>query len=289
MAPIAIVTVTFSPGQFLRDFALSVPGSTEQGAHVLMVDNGSRDGSPEAVAQVFGAELIYSGGNIGYGAGMNVGVRRAMELRDAGEIDSEYFVISNPDVVFAPGAIDQMVAAAQRHPRAGAVGPLIREVDGSVYPSARAVPSIGSGIGHALLSNIWPKNPWTKAYFEDAVMDQERSAGWLSGSCLLVRWDAFLSIGGFDERYFMYLEDVDLGDRLRRAGWLNIFTPNAEITHAQGHVAGKHPEIVLRAHHQSAYRFQADRHAAAWQWPLRAVLRVGLAIRQFLAIRSALR
>lgn len=289
MSPIAIVTVTFSPGEYLRSFMDSVPAASAQGAHVVMVDNGSRDGAPEQAARDYGAEMIYSGGNVGYGAGMNVGARRVRDLRESGEIDAEFFIISNPDVVFSPGAIDRMVEAARRHPRAGAVGPLIREADGTAYPSARAVPSIGRGIGHALLGNIWPQNPWTRAYLDAEVMDAERPAGWLSGSCLLVRWDAFESIGGFDERYFMYLEDVDLGDRLARAGWLNIFTPAAEITHAKGHVAGKHPEIVLRAHHQSAYRFQADRHPGWKWWPLRTVLRAGLAVRQFFAIRAASR
>ncbi len=91
----------------------------------------------------------------------------------------------------------------------------------------------------------------------------------MSGSCLLMRRSAFDSVNGFDSRYFMYMEDVDLGDRLGRAGWLNVFVPSAEVTHAKGHAAGKHPELMLPAHHESAYRFQADRHPLWWQAPLR--------------------
>ncbi|MGO1465633.1 MAG: glycosyltransferase, partial [Candidatus Corynebacterium faecigallinarum] len=231
----------------------------------------------------------HTGGNIGYGAGMNAGVEALRDRRAAGEIDGEFVLISNPDVVFDPGSIDEMVAAARRHPTAGAVGPLIREVDGSVYPSARSIPTLGAGIGHALLAPVWKNNPFTRRYLADSVMDTERTSGWLSGSCQLLRWEAFDAVGGFDERYFMYMEDVDLGDRLARAGWQNIFTPAAEITHAKGHSAGKHPEITLPAHHDSAYRFQADRLTAWWQAPVRWVLWVGLKARGKVAVALAQR
>ncbi|MEI0661815.1 dTDP-Rha--alpha-D-GlcNAc-pyrophosphate polyprenol alpha-3-L-rhamnosyltransferase, partial [Pseudomonas aeruginosa] len=69
---------------------------------------------------------------------------------------------------------------------------------------ARSIPRIRNGIAHALLGSIWPSNPWTKSYLDDRDMSSERPAGWLSGSCLLVRRDAFDSINGFDEGYFMY-------------------------------------------------------------------------------------
>ena len=141
------------------------------------------------------------------------------------------------------------------------------------------MPTLATGIGHALLGSVWPSNPWSTAYRDDADMDTERPAGWLSGSCLLVRWEAFEQIGGFDERYFMYLEDVDLGDRFTRAGWDNIFCPTAEITHAKGHSTQAHRGAMLRAHHDSAYRFQADRHPRWFEAPLRAALWLGLRLR----------
>lgn len=289
-APIAIVTVTYSPGEYLTRFLDSVPAASSAGAVVVMADNGSTDGAPEAAAaEREGVELLHTGGNIGYGAGMNAGVEALRDRRAAGEIDGEFVLISNPDVVFDPGSIDEMVAAARRHPTAGAVGPLIREVDGSVYPSARSIPTLGAGIGHALLAPVWKNNPFTRRYLADSVMDTERTSGWLSGSCQLLRWEAFDAVGGFDERYFMYMEDVDLGDRLARAGWQNIFTPAAEITHAKGHSAGKHPEITLPAHHDSAYRFQADRLTAWWQAPVRWVLWAGLKARGKVAVALAQR
>lgn len=287
MAPIAVITVTFSPGQHLRRFLDSAPAAASQGTRVLMVDNGSTDGSVEAAAETGDAELLYSGGNIGYGAGMNAGVKHLRAAWDAGEVDPEFFLIVNPDVVFTEGAIDELIAAARRHPRAGAVGPRIAEPDGGVYPSAREIPRLSSGIGHAILGPIWPSNPWTQRYLRGSDMTQERQAGWLSGSCMLVRRAAFESVGGFDERYFMYMEDVDLCDRLSRAGWLNIYTPEAVITHAQGHSASKHPEITLPAHHASAYRFQADRLPGWKNLPVRVALKVGLGLREKIAVAAA--
>lgn len=289
-APLGIVTVTYSPGEYLTRFLDSVPGATDHGAVVVMADNGSTDGAPEAAAAEYSfAELLPTGGNIGYGAGMDRGIDALRARRDAGEIDREFVLIVNPDVVFHPGSLDELMAAARRHPRAGAVGPLIHEVDGTVYPSARAVPTLFSGIGHALLGKVWKNNPFSRRYRDDADMGRERTSGWLSGSCQLLRWEAFDAVGGFDERYFMYMEDVDLGDRLARAGWENIFTPAAEITHAQGHSASAHPEITVPAHHDSAYRFQADRLDAWWQAPVRWALWAGLKGRCLIELRAAQR
>lgn len=294
--PIPIVTVTYSPGRYLREFLDSVDRATAADAHVIMVDNGSRDGSPEAAITAWeadptpaGLELIYSGGNVGYGAAMNCGMRRAAELAAEGRVDPDFVLISNPDVVFSAGSIDALLRVAAATPRAGSVGPLIREADGSAYPSARAVPKLGPGIGHALLGGVWPSNPWTQRYRQDANMDSERAAGWLSGSCLLLRTAALRSVGGFDERYFMYMEDVDLGDRLGRAGWLNVFTPESEIRHAKGHAAGAVPEKMLPAHHASAYRFLSDR-LPGWRYaPVRGVLKAGLGARSALSVRMARR
>lgn len=287
-APVAVITVTYSPGRHLRAFLDSLPGATTRGVHVVLADNGSTDGVPEKAASTSDSvEYLPTGGNLGYGTGMNVGARHLRPARDAGDIDAQYLLLSNPDVVFGEGSVDAMIACMERHPDAAAVGPRIVEPDGTIYPSARAVPTLRNGIGHALFGQIWPSNPWTRSYQDNADMGSERAAGWLSGSCLLVRWDAFDAVGGFDERYFMYMEDVDLGDRLVRAGYDNVFCPSAEITHAQGHVASQHPEILLPAHHESAYRFQADRLPHFWQAPIRLVLRLGLAARAMAAIMAA--
>src|SRR5690606_10093760 len=106
------------------------------------------------------------------------------------------------------------------------LGPRVLNEDGTTYPSARAVPSLRTGVGHALFTNLWTANPWSRRYRDDlAPADEARDAGWLSGSCVLVRRRAFDELGGFDEGYFMYFEDVDLGYRLGKAGYRNVYEP----------------------------------------------------------------
>ncbi|TSD97364.1 glycosyltransferase family 2 protein [Skermania sp. ID1734] len=279
---LAVVTVTYSPGEHLHRFLDTLEAATSQKPQVILADNGSTDGQPEAAAAKRGVRLLSTGGNIGYGGAVN---RAVVEI----DPSVEFIVVANPDVEWSPGAIDELCAAARRWPRAGSLGPLIREPDGSVYPSARAVPGLFGGAGHALLGTVWPNNPWTRAYRKEDEARTERPVGWLSGSCLLLRRSAFDSVHGFDSRYFMYMEDVDLGDRLGRAGWQNVYVPTAEVTHTKGHAAGRYPELMLPAHHRSAYQFQADRHPNWWHAPLRLALRAGLGARSKLAVKAALR
>lgn len=278
---LAVVTVTYSPGAHLEAFLLGVAGATSLTPQVVLADNGSTDGAPEAaVAAHPHLQLVRTGENIGYGAAVNRAVAGL-----PGTV--EWVLVSNPDVRLAPGSLDELLAVAARWPRAGALGPLVREPDGSVYPSARAVPELVSGTGHALLGRAWPGNPFSAAYRRTGEEPVERTAGWLSGSCLLLRRSAFRSVGGFDSRYFMYFEDVDLGDRLSRGGWLNVYAPSAEVVHEQGHAANRTPAVMLLAHHASAYRFQAGRHPGWRGAPVRLGLRAGLALRRRLALRSA--
>ncbi|MDY5786326.1 glycosyltransferase family 2 protein [Corynebacterium sp.] len=278
--PLAVVTVTYSPGDHLRALVESLEGATEGSTLLVCADNGSTDAVPQTMAaEREDVEFFGTGGNIGYGAAINAAARMLRPRRESGEIDPDYFLITNPDVSFTPGSVDKLRAVMGATAGAGAVGPRIEEADGSAYPSAREVPGLVTGIGHAVLYDVWPNNPFSAAYRAGENMDTQRTAGWLSGACLLVRWEAFDEIGGFDERYFMYMEDIDFGDRLTRAGWDNVYCPDAVILHDQGHVAGAFPRVTVPAHHASAYRFQADRHPAAWQAPLRWALWAGLKVR----------
>ncbi|OHF37246.1 alpha-D-GlcNAc-diphosphoryl polyprenol, alpha-3-L-rhamnosyl transferase [Corynebacterium sp. HMSC074A01] len=284
---LAVVTVTFSPGEHLAQLVGSLEQATGRDVVLVCADNGSTDGAPQAAAERFAhVEFLPTGGNIGYGAAINAAARALAPRRASGEIDPEAFLVVNPDVEFQPGSVDELLRCLHATPRAGAVGPQIEEADGSAYPSARQVPGLAVGIGHALLFDAWPSNPFSATYMAGADMDAQREAGWLSGACLLVRWEAFDEIGGFDERYFMYLEDIDFGDRLTRAGWSNLYCPSSVILHDQGHVAHKHRRVTVPAHHVSAYRFQRDRHPQWWQAPLRWCLWLGLKLRSALQLRS---
>ncbi|WP_422749043.1 glycosyltransferase family 2 protein [Mycobacterium sp. WMMD1722] len=273
---LVVVTVTYSPGGHLDRFLASLAHATDRPVTVVMADNGSTDGAPEEALERYpNTRLLRTGGNVGYGTAVNRAV--ASIERDLG--DPEFVIVANPDVQWGPNSIDELLDAARRWPRAAALGPLIRDPDGSVYPSARHLPSLVRGGMHAVVGPFWKSNPWTTAYRQDRQEPSERPVGWLSGSCLLLRRAAFDAIGGFDERYFMYMEDVDLGDRLGAAGWLNVYVPTAEILHHKGHSTGRDPARNLAAHHVSTYTFLSDRYPRAWQAPLRGTMKFALAVR----------
>ena len=280
---LTVVTVTYSPGSHLDRFLSSLTVATDRPVKVVMADNGSTDGTPEEAAERYpDARLMRTGGNLGYGTAVNRAVATVPR-------DEEFVLVANPDVVWGPGSIDALMDAAGRWPRAATLGPLIRDPDGSVYPSARHLPSLIRGGMHAVIGFAWKTNPWSKAYRQEHREPSERPVGWLSGSCLLVRRSAFDAVGGFDERYFMYMEDVDLGDRLGKAGWQNIYVPESEILHDKGHSTGREPARNLRAHHDSTYIYLSDRHDRRWQAPLRWTIKGALVVRAHAAVRKSRR
>jgi N-acetylglucosaminyl-diphospho-decaprenol L-rhamnosyltransferase len=280
---LVVVTVTYSPGPHLGRFLASLSHATDRPVTVIMADNGSTDGAPEDALKSYpNVRLIRTGANLGYGTAVN---RAVAEIGP----EAEFFVVANPDVQWGAGCIDVLVEAAGRWPRAGALGPLIHDPDGSIYPSARHLPSLIRGGMHAVVGPFWKANPWTAEYRQERTEPSERPVGWLSGSCLLLRRSAFDEVSGFDERYFMYMEDVDLGDRLGRAGWQNVYVPSAEILHDKGHATGRDPARNLAAHHTSTYTFLADRHSKRWQAPLRWTIRAALAARGGLVVRNSRR
>jgi N-acetylglucosaminyl-diphospho-decaprenol L-rhamnosyltransferase len=280
---LVVVTVTYSPGPHLGRFLASLSHATERPVTVVMADNGSTDGAPEEALERYpNTRLLRTGANLGYGTAVN---RAVAEIGP----ESEFFFVANPDVQWGPRSIDVLLDAAGRWPRAGSLGPLIRDPDGSVYPSARHLPSLIRGGMHAVIGPMWRTNPWTAAYRQERLDPSERPVGWLSGSCLLLRRAAFDEVNGFDERYFMYMEDVDLGDRLGKAGWQNVYVPLAEILHDKGHATGREPARNLAAHHTSTYIYLADRHPKWWQAPLRWTIRGALAARAGLVVGNSRR
>lgn len=274
-----VIVVTYSPGEHLATFLDSLVLATAGSYEVVLADNGSTDGSPEkAVADHDNVTLVHTGGNLGYGGAANVGARGAT---------TSWLLVANPDVIWDVGALDELLAAAERWPRAATLGPGIRTPTNELYPSARGFPSLGRGIAHALLGWVWPSNPWTASYRRERGAAEERAIdGWLSGSCLLLRREAFTSVGGFDESYFMYFEDTDLCERLLRAGWQNVYVPSAQVTHEGGHATetGRgRSAVMLRAHHRSAYRYLARKYSGR-RWALvRVALAAGLLARYAVA------
>lgn len=266
---VRVVTITFNPGPELEAMLDSLPAAADGVAYeVVIVDNGTDPQIVDAQAASRDLTLLRPGSNLGYGAAANEGI--------AGN-SASWILVMNPDVVLRPGAIRELVAVGERYPRAGAIGPLILNVDGTPYPSARRLPRLFMGTAHAVLANVWPRNPLTKAY--KGQTDEEHVTEWLSGACLLLRREAVADVKGFDPSYFMFFEDVDLGRRLGQHGWQSVFAPSAVVIHDQGRSWRDTPAPMLRAHHASAAQYLSSAYPRWWQAPLRGAIRGGLKAR----------
>jgi N-acetylglucosaminyl-diphospho-decaprenol L-rhamnosyltransferase len=277
---VAVTTVSYGSGDVLEGFLESVPAASGEPLIVVVADNGTDDTAVARLTTASSARYLPLGRNLGYGGAMNEAIRTLPS-------DVRWVLVSNPDVVLTAGAIDALVAAGDSDPRIAAVGPAIM-TDDEVYPSARALPSLRTGIGHALFANIWLGNPWTRAYRRDSSSDPvRRDAGWLSGACVLVRKSAFDELGGFDDGYFMYFEDVDLGYRLGKAGYRNVYEPAAVVVHSGAHSTSDHSARMISVHHESARRFLTRKYSGWYLWPVRVALTVGLDLRSALLSRRA--
>ncbi len=262
--------MAFNPGPELASMAASLENATSNPYELVIVDNGSDPIIVDDVARRFGAQVIRTGENLGYGRAANLGLAQAT---------SEWGVVVNPDVVFDRGSLDSMLYSAKSWPRGGGFGPLILTEEGEVYPSARRFPRLVTGVGHAVLSHVWRENPFTRAYRQEGSIEDEHPVDWLSGACLLVRMEAFREIGGFDDSYFMFFEDIQLGEQFKAAGWQSVYLPLATIHHEQGSSWKDRPATMLRAHHRSAAHYLDGVYSRPIQAPLRVALRAALWLR----------
>jgi len=229
------------------------PGSTEAALSPLLDEPPSRSPSP--------VRVVRPGRNVGYGGGVNRGLAALAAEPSA----PEWVLVSNADLEVHPGALDALQKVLESHPAWAIVGPRVLTDTGDVYPSVRAFPSFTDAAGHALLALFKPDNPFTKRYNPGAPEGNAViAADWVSGSCFMARRDALEELGGFDEAYFMYLEDTDLCWRAHHAGWGVGFAGTAAVTHVQGASTARHPYRMMAAHHRSALRFTV-RTTTGWR------------------------
>lgn len=283
MARTGVVTVSYGSETVLSAFLPSVAEASNEPALIVVADNLPDEGDVRSLAEGAGATYLPMPANLGYGAAANAAIAALPG-------DVEWVLVSNPDVVLDPGVLDRLCEAGDEDLAIASVGPAVYNADGTLYPSARAVPSLRTGVGHAMFANLWPGNPWSRRYRNDTEAPTgRRDAGWLSGSCLLVRRSAFDEVGGFDTGYFMYFEDVDLGYRFGRRGYRNLYEPSARVTHTGAHSTTSDSARMIAAHHTSARRFLARKYSGPLLWPLRVALTAGLTIRSALIGRRVRR
>jgi len=270
---LGLVVVSYRSSDELHNFLTSLSMSSVVPKEIVVVDNSPEQSDIPSVTGLPPVSVIHRSDNPGYGTAANVGVASLTN-------SCEWVVVCNPDIVVGPDTLGTLMEEAASRTRAGSLGPAITNEDGSLYPSARALPTLGVGIGHALLGIVWPSNPWTRAYRGDYRSATTRLSGWLSGSFLLLGRKAFEDVGGFDEGYFMFFEDVDLGARLGQAGYENVYVPAAQATHLGGRSTKKNHQAMISAHHHSAMRFISKRYPGPLWWPLRALIGLGLTLRE---------
>jgi GT2 family glycosyltransferase len=240
---------------------------------VSVVDNASADGSAELVETRFPwVRVIRNDRNVGFGCAHNQVLRKAT---------APYWLVLNSDAAPRPGALATLVAFMDAQPRVAVAGPKLRYADGSVQPSRRRFPTAVTLILESTqLQRFFPNNAVLRHYYVDDRSDDEpQDVDWLVGACLCMRAAAAREIGLFDERFFMYSEELDWCRRARAAGWRVSYVPSAEVAHFEG--ASARLDLVARDR-----LFQASKLAYAAKWHGRGV---ALAFRAYLILEYAAR
>ncbi len=242
---VAGIVVDFRAGEHL---ARAVDSMLADGIDdVVVVDNFGGGASRVALGDLGDRiVLVEPGRNLGMGAGTNRGL--------AAVGDAELVLVANPDVVLHGGATKALVAALEAHANWAIVGPTILTEAGATYPSVRRFPGPLDAVGHATLGKLFPHNAFTRRYRE-AGANEDGTADWVSGSCFLARRTALEALGGFDESYFMFAEDMDLCWRAWQQGFAVGVAPEAVVTHVEGVSRRSAARRMLVAHHVSALRF----------------------------------
>ncbi len=222
---ISVVIVAFESAATLSRCLAALRAQTFGDFEVLLVDNGSRDGAAQAAAKADPAIcLIEAGGNIGFAAGNNLAAAQAR---------GQWLALLNPDAYADPDWLEQLVAASQRWPQ-------IRSL--ACFQKAADRPGKIDGAGDVLtLAGI----PYRGAYGHDLVALPEGEVFSACGAAHLIWRDLFLQMSGFDERFFCYCEDVDLGYRLRLIGEATLFVPQAVVSHVGSAVLGARSDFAL--------------------------------------------
>jgi hypothetical protein len=252
---LSIVIVNWNVRELLRCCLVSIAGSdglvvagldtlrysTNGGwrGEVIVIDNASTDGSGSMLAQDFPwAQAIANQENLGFTRANNQGLAASR---------GRYVLFLNPDTELAPAALGLLLDHAETHPQVGVIGPQLRYGDGSLQSSRRRFPTLATFfLESTVVQHWWPRNSVLARYYVlDHPDDAVSQVDWVVGACMLVRRAMLEQIGGFDEGFFMYSEELDLCRRAVDAGWQVVYLPGAVVTHYEG----KSSEQVVAARH----------------------------------------
>jgi N-acetylglucosaminyl-diphospho-decaprenol L-rhamnosyltransferase len=246
MTDLSIIIVSYNARADLERCLDSLRAAPPARSHeIVVVDNQSADGSAEAAARRTGVRVIQSGINAGFACATNIGIRAS---------SGQNLLLLNSDTVVPDGAIDRLLDELDRDPDVAVVGPRLVNGEG------RAELSYGRMIG--------PFNELRQQYRHrrpdvvERLTRQRHSPDWVSGACLLVRRADAEAVGLFDERFFMYTEDVDFCAAIRARGRRIVFTPDVEVVHLRGRSAATAPAATEAAYRRSQIAFYEKHHPA---------------------------
>jgi N-acetylglucosaminyl-diphospho-decaprenol L-rhamnosyltransferase len=261
VSSVDVVVVSYNSRNELRECVEPLVGL--DGVQVIVVDNASNDRSLEAVADL-PVERIALERNGGFGHGCNAGWH-------AGR--GRHVLFLNPDARIDGDSLERLVGELEET-NAGAAAPRITHTDGSLDYSQRRFPRLRSTYARALfLHRLFPTAPWTDELVRDpATYAESGSPDWVSGACILVRRSVLEKLGGFDEGFFMYCEDIDLGRRIWDAGYELRYEPSATVVHEGGASAPRASLLPVLAASRLRY---AKKHRSA---PAALLERAGIAL-----------
>ncbi len=265
MPLLSIIIVSFNARADLERCLQSLHEAPPSLPHeILVVDNASSDGSPEAARRWAGVRVIDAGANLGFAAATNLGIRASR---------GDLLLLLNSDTVVPPGAIDRLAGELLEDPEAAVIGPRLVGGDG------RAELSFGPMIGplaelcQKALVRGHERGVWGISRLVEGMTRRLRCPDWVSGACLLVRRSDAEAVGLLDERYFLYAEDVDFCAAIRQRGRRVRFTPAATVVHLRGRSAAAAPAQTAAAYRRSQLAFYR-KHRPRWVPLLRAYLRL---------------
>jgi len=259
MPRLSIIIVTFNSRGDIDACLRSLTEGIHVDREVVIVDNASTDGTPAHIRQRWpGIRLIDLGANLGFARATNIGVQQTF---------GELVLLLNPDTVVPPGAIDRLVAALEAHPEAAAVGPRIINDDGYAELSFGRLTAPPAELRQKILSvGSRRRLPIVLAIVE-RMTRRTQYVDWITGACLLARRADLEAVGGLDERFFLYMEDVDLGAAFQRLGRRVLFVADVEISHRRGASAAP---VAGAALYRRSYLTFCEKHHPRWAPVVRA-------------------
>jgi GT2 family glycosyltransferase len=280
MRDLVIVIVNWNTRDHLRNCLQTVYASRGSFSYdVVVVDNGSSDGSAEMVTEEFPHVTLLSGhGNVGYPAGNNLGLR-ALGYPDESDAP-RYALLLNPDTELPPDALSRMIAFMDLHPEAGMAGPKLIMRDGSLdLACRRSIPTPDIAIFHVLkLDKLFPKSRLFGRY-NLTFLDEDEMAevGSVVGAFMMVRRETIAAIGLMDERFFMYGEDLDWAKRAGDAGWRVYYYPEVRVIHVK-RAASSQSERAQFEFVRASLLFYNKHYRGQTSLPLHLAILLGLAL-----------